>query len=101
MCCGGLPDATIPDVCNSRSISKGSRRTPEEGIAGGASRPQPPPATDIIRPPAGQAIPRRISAMGFEGWLCAGVALQGGSINGGHRPDIAAGDDRNIVGGRY
>src|SRR5258708_32597373 len=26
----------------------------------------------------------------FEGWLCAGVTIQGCSINGGHRPDVAA-----------
>ena len=65
-------------------------RTPEEGISDRSDRPQPPPPTGIIRPPAGKAVPGRTSALGFEGRLCAGVTLQGGSINGGHRPDGAA-----------
>ena len=53
-----LHNAVTQNICDGGSVPKGSGRAPEEGISDRSDRPQPPPATGIIRPPAGKGYSR-------------------------------------------
>jgi hypothetical protein len=53
--CGELHNAITQNICDGGSVPKGFGRTPEEGLCYRADRPQPSPATGVIRPSAGKS----------------------------------------------
>src|SRR3954452_3598602 len=84
--CGELLNAASQEIHNGGSIPEGARRTSKGDFHEGADGSQPPPPTGGIRPIARKVVPGRSASVVVKGRLRAGVAVQGGSIHGGHRP---------------